>query len=90
MVAPGSTARTTDCRPVRAVFYTSSDWQRLAQGLAADASPCATYVITIPALAAAGIYRVDDIRLVAGDRTLFCAEPSAATVVVGNTDVSGV
>src|SRR4051794_4744374 len=51
-IVPFSSARTTDCRPVRAVFYTSSDWQRLAQGLAADPSPCATYVVTIPALAA--------------------------------------
>src|SRR4051812_43585366 len=52
VLVPASTARSTDCRPVRAVFYTSSDWQRLAQGLAADPSPCATYVVTIPALAA--------------------------------------
>jgi hypothetical protein len=51
-IVPFSSARTSDCRAVRAVFYTSSDWQRLAQGLAADASPCASYYVTIPALAA--------------------------------------
>jgi hypothetical protein len=34
------------------VFYTSSDWVRLAQRLAGDASPCADYYISIPPLAA--------------------------------------
>jgi hypothetical protein len=50
--APGSSARPADCRPVQAVFYESSDWLRLANGLAANASPCAAYYVTIPALAA--------------------------------------
>lgn len=48
----GAPARSRDCAPVRAVFYESSDWQRVSQGLAADPSACATYYITIPALAA--------------------------------------
>jgi len=48
----GADARGTDCQPVTAVFYESSDWLRLAQGLAADASACANYYVTIPALAA--------------------------------------
>src|SRR6266508_210177 len=33
-------------------FYTSSDWVRLGQTLAANASPCADYYISIPPLAA--------------------------------------
>ena len=45
-------AHSTDCVPVKAVFYESSDWQRVAQGLAADPSACAAYYVTIPALAA--------------------------------------
>ena len=45
-------ARSMQCQPVRAVFYTSSDWWRLAQGLGADASPCAQYYISIDPLAA--------------------------------------
>jgi hypothetical protein len=48
----GSSARSADCRPVQAVFYESSDWLRLANGLAADASSCASYYVTVPALAA--------------------------------------
>jgi hypothetical protein len=43
---------TRDCRPLRAVFYTSTDWLRLATKLAANASPCAQYFISIPPLAA--------------------------------------
>jgi len=50
--AQGAPAHSTDCVPVQAVFYESSDWQRLAQGLAADPSACASYYVTIPALAA--------------------------------------
>ena len=50
--APTASARPGDCVPVRAVFYESSDWQRLAQGLGANPSPCADYVVTVPALAA--------------------------------------
>src|SRR2546423_2371934 len=49
---PSSSARPADCRAVRAVFYTSSDWQRLGLGLAADPSACASYFVTVPALAA--------------------------------------
>jgi hypothetical protein len=43
---------TADCRPLRAVFYAASDWLRLATKLAANASPCAQYYISIPPLAA--------------------------------------
>jgi len=39
---------TPDCRPLRAVFYAESDWIRLATKLAADASPCAEYYVSIP------------------------------------------
>jgi hypothetical protein len=52
VVAPSSPARPLDCTPVEAVFYESSDWARLATGLAADPSACASYYVTIPALAA--------------------------------------
>src|SRR5581483_2300788 len=52
VAAPETTARSTDCQPVQAVFYESSDWLRLANGLAANASPCASYYVTIPSLAA--------------------------------------
>jgi hypothetical protein len=45
VVSPG-------CRPLRAYFYTATDWLRLATTLAADASPCAQYFISIPPLAA--------------------------------------
>lgn len=34
-----------------AVFYTATDWVRLGQTMATDASPCAEYYISIPALA---------------------------------------
>ena len=52
VVVPSSAAQTPGCTPVEAVFYESSDWARLATGLAADPSPCASYYVTIPALAA--------------------------------------
>ena len=39
------------CRPLRAVFYAPTDWLRLATKLAANASPCAQYYISIPPLA---------------------------------------
>src|SRR3954452_7643130 len=39
-----------NCRPLRAVFYASTDWLRLATKLAANASPCAQYYISIPPL----------------------------------------
>ena len=50
--SPGAIARRTDCAPVQAVFYTSGDWLRLAQTLAANPSACAQYYISIPPLAA--------------------------------------
>ena len=42
----------SDCRPLRAVFYTATDWRRLATKLAASASACADYYISIPPLSA--------------------------------------
>jgi hypothetical protein len=39
-----------DCRPLRAVFYAATDFLRLAAKLAATASPCAEYYISIPPL----------------------------------------
>jgi hypothetical protein len=41
-----------ECRPLRAVFYAASDWLRLATKLAATASPCAEYYVSIPPLVA--------------------------------------
>ncbi len=52
IASPDGSARQAACTPVRAVFYESSDWFRLAQGLGANPSPCAQYFITLPALAA--------------------------------------
>jgi hypothetical protein len=40
--------RAADCRPLRAVFYAATDWLRLATKLAASASPCAEYYVSIP------------------------------------------
>jgi len=40
-----------DCTPLRAVFYAGTDWLRLATKLAANASPCAQYYISVPPLA---------------------------------------
>lgn len=40
------------CRPLRAVFYAASDWLRLATKLAATASPCAEYYVSVPPLVA--------------------------------------
>ena len=45
-------AAATSCRPLRAVFYTATDWMRLATRLAANASPCAQYFFSLPSLAA--------------------------------------
>jgi hypothetical protein len=45
------TAR-ADCTPQRLVFYAQTDWLRLATKLAANASPCAQYYISIPPLSA--------------------------------------
>jgi hypothetical protein len=42
----------SNCRPLRAVFYTATDWMRLATTLAANSSPCAQYFFSIPSLAA--------------------------------------
>lgn len=39
-----------DCRPLRGVFYAATDFLRLATKLAASASPCAEYYISIPPL----------------------------------------
>lgn len=45
-------APTAECRPLRAVFYAASDWLRLATKLAAAASPCAEYYVSVPPLVA--------------------------------------
>jgi uncharacterized repeat protein (TIGR01451 family) len=42
--------RTADCRPLRAVFYAATDWLRLTTKLAATASPCAQYYVSVPPL----------------------------------------
>jgi len=52
LCAPSGLARRADCDPAQAVFYTSGDWSRLAHGLAADASPCTQYYVSIPPTAA--------------------------------------
>lgn len=41
-----------ECRPLRAVFYAATDFLRLATKLAATASPCAEYYVSIPPLVA--------------------------------------
>jgi hypothetical protein len=45
-------AASAECRPLRAVFYAATDFLRLATKLAARASPCAEYYISIPPLVA--------------------------------------
>jgi hypothetical protein len=40
--------RTAQCRPLRGVFYAATDWLRLATKLAATASPCAEYYVSVP------------------------------------------
>ena len=45
-------APAAECRPLRAVFYAASDWFRLATKLAAAASPCADYHVSVPPLVA--------------------------------------
>ena len=45
-------APAAECRPLRAVFYAASDWLRLATKLAAAASPCAEYYVSVPPLVA--------------------------------------
>ena len=37
-----------DCRPLRAVFWAATDYLRLATKLAATASPCAEYYVSVP------------------------------------------
>ena len=37
-----------DCRPLRAVFWAATDYLRLATKLAATASPCAEYYMSVP------------------------------------------
>ena len=41
---------TAGCRPLRGVFYAATDFLRLATKLAAAASPCAQYYISVPPL----------------------------------------
>jgi len=53
VAVPGAPARSSQCQATRAVFYTSNDWARLAQGLAADPSSCAQYYISIAPLSGA-------------------------------------
>jgi hypothetical protein len=48
--APRAATATAECRPLRAVFYAATDWLRLATTLAAKASPCAQYYISVPPL----------------------------------------
>jgi hypothetical protein len=53
LVARGPHLRAAaDCRPLRGVFYASTDWLRLATKLAQSASPCAQYYVSIPPLVA--------------------------------------
>jgi hypothetical protein len=47
---PTTARRAADCRPLRGIFYAATDWLRLATKLAANASPCAQYYISIPPL----------------------------------------
>ena len=47
---PHAFARAADCRPLRGIFYAATDWLRLATKLAANASPCAQYYVSIPPL----------------------------------------
>jgi PKD repeat protein len=45
-------AAATACRPLNAVFYAETDWLRLAQKLRSNPSPCASYYVSVPPLAA--------------------------------------
>src|SRR5579871_1410237 len=47
---PAGAGQADGCRPLRAIFYAASDWIGLGQGLAAHASPCAQYYISVPPL----------------------------------------
>src|SRR5262249_61609447 len=41
-----------DCGRRRVVFWAAPDWRRLATSLAADPSPCAQYLVSVPPLTA--------------------------------------
>jgi hypothetical protein len=43
---------TADCTPLRLVFYSPTDWLRLATKLAANQAPCGQYFVSVPPLAA--------------------------------------
>ena len=45
-------ATQANCRPLRGIFYAATDFLRLATKLAASASPCAQYYVSIPPLVA--------------------------------------
>jgi hypothetical protein len=45
-------ASTAACTPLRLVFYSPTDWLRLATKLAANQAQCAEYYVSIPPLAA--------------------------------------
>jgi hypothetical protein len=49
--APRTLADAT-CNPARVVFYAQTDWLRLATKLDQQASPCASYYVSVPPLAA--------------------------------------
>ncbi|MGE5275168.1 MAG: hypothetical protein ACM3QU_15575 [Verrucomicrobiota bacterium] len=49
---PVHSAAQAACRPLRGIFYAQTDWLRLATKLAAQASPCAQYYVSVPPLAA--------------------------------------
>jgi uncharacterized repeat protein (TIGR01451 family) len=52
---------TAACAPLRAVFYSPTDWRRLTTKLAATASPCAQYYVSVPPLAAdKTVFRADE------------------------------
>jgi hypothetical protein len=48
--APQAAGAAAACRPLRAVFYAATDWLRLATKLAASASACASYHVSVPPL----------------------------------------
>jgi hypothetical protein len=52
VAAPARREQQVPCRPLRAAFYAATDWMRLATKLAASASPCADYYVSIPPIVA--------------------------------------
>jgi hypothetical protein len=50
--APAGARVADGCRPLRALFYAASGSLGLAQALAANASPCAQYYVSVPPLTA--------------------------------------